>query len=124
MDSNSQIDLGSSSDTDNNDERTSSPITAWEAWTSGKTDGSNNQRRVIGYTSGKEREEEWDPAKQSQDNGCNLATERMTKTKISSVRSIRLGVMMRIAQGLRIKLLRGSLQKQLVWCYQLLCCNR
>eukprot|EP00956_Cyclotella_meneghiniana_P017838 scaffold29369_cov57-Cyclotella_meneghiniana.AAC.8 len=114
MDANSQIDLGSSSDIDNNDEPTSSPITSWEAWTSNKTDGSNNQRRVIGYTAGNEREEEWDPAKQSRDNDWNLATKPMTKTKISSVGSIRLGAMMRIAQGLRIKLLRGSLQSQLV----------
>eukprot|EP00956_Cyclotella_meneghiniana_P024083 scaffold48013_cov78-Cyclotella_meneghiniana.AAC.8 len=69
MDANAQIDFGSSSDTDNKDEPTPSPITAWEAWTSGKTDGSNNQGGVIGYTTGKEGEEDWDPAEQSQDNG-------------------------------------------------------
>lgn len=70
MDMNTQIDLDSTSDTNNNDEPTPSPITAWEAWTSGKTDGAGGSNQgVIGYTTGNEGEEDWDPADQSQDNG-------------------------------------------------------
>ena len=39
---------------------TSSPTTAWDAWINGKNNGGEENTGVIGYTTGKEGEEDWE----------------------------------------------------------------
>lgn len=61
-DTSSETNLDKVTDASNNYEPTSAPTTAWDAWINGKTneaDGESNG--VIGYTTGKEGEENWTP---------------------------------------------------------------
>ncbi|KAL3776922.1 hypothetical protein ACHAWO_004161 [Cyclotella atomus] len=62
IDSQTDIDL---TDTNTIDNPSPTPTTAWEAWTNNKNNGqSGNNQGVIGYTTGKEGEEDWAPSEE------------------------------------------------------------
>jgi hypothetical protein len=68
-DTNSQIDVTLTTDTNNKVEPSPSPTTAWDAWTNSKNNGGSSgggeNQGVIGYTTGKEGEEDWSPSTES-----------------------------------------------------------
>ena len=67
-DSNSQIDIGSTEDTDTKEDPTPAPTTAWDAWINSKNNGGSSggkNQGVIGYTTGKEGEEDWKPSEEA-----------------------------------------------------------
>jgi hypothetical protein len=56
-----QSDLGLTAGTNNEEEPSQSPTTAWDAWINSKNQGEKHQG-VVGYTTGKEGEEDWAPS--------------------------------------------------------------
>lgn len=65
-DTSSESNLSLATDTNNYDEPTAAPTTAWDAWINGKTNEEKGESNgVIGYTTGKEGEENWTPSNET-----------------------------------------------------------